>query len=407
LLQPPKPLIESQVEDRPQFVFPEILEEKQLIISEKKTEVIPQLTFKVKCSTKWGQEVFISGGHSAIGSWDITKAAKLNYIADLWWECSPIIFNGEFEYKYLIKAESSKEITWEDGRNRISPRSDGDLVVVETFNVLEDRNCLLESEPFVSVMSFNIRVDVQTDNHKWHDRKFVISTIINNKSPDLIGLQEPEHHQLQDLLNLNSEYSHIGIGRSGGQSGEYSAILYKKTRFDVDVSGTFWLSSTPDRPSQDWGAACLRICSWAKFTDKKNKNPASASFIMYNTHLDHVSAHARYEGMKLILEKLQQHKNLPVILTGDLNASPSDQLISYIKSSLKSTSDEAAEKVNEHVGTLTMWEPRDNNETIDYIFVNEHFESRMYEVITEYDVQQNTLASDHRPIVARLMWKQS
>jgi len=57
------------------------------------------------------------------------------------------------------------------------------------------------------------------------------------------------------------------------------------------------------------------------------------------------------------------------------------------------------------MGTMTMWNPRDDNGTIDYIFKNEHFETLRYEVFTDFD-QYKTLASDHRPIRALLKWKQ-
>jgi len=178
--------------------------------------------------------------------------------------------------------------------------------------------------------------------------------------------------------------------------------LYKKTRFEVSVSGTFWLSNTPDHPSKDWDSACLRVCTWAKFTDKKIINPELGSFVIFNTHLDHMSVQARQEGLRLIKEKISQHQNIPIILTGDFNAIPSDQLFS--NNNLTSVGDAAMYKKNPLVGTLTLWEPRDNNSTIDYIFVNERFVSVRYEVITEFDVC-HTLASDHRPIMGSLKFK--
>jgi len=63
----------------------------------------------------------------------------------------------------------------------------------------------------------------------------------------------------------------IGAGRDDGKTkGEYSAILYRRERFEVEQGGTFWLSDTPEVPgSITWGNACTRICTWARFVERK------------------------------------------------------------------------------------------------------------------------------------------
>jgi endonuclease/exonuclease/phosphatase family metal-dependent hydrolase len=135
-----------------------------------------------------------------------------------------------------------------------------------------------------------------------------------------MGLQEATWEQIQDLLQMEG-WAFVGVGRDDGkQKGEFSCIFYKKDRFAVSKSGTFWLSETPEEPgSKSWNTACPRICTWADMTDKLS----GKSFMFFNTHLDHISKEAREQGMRLILARMAQlAQGRPVFLTGDMNAYP-------------------------------------------------------------------------------------
>src|SRR5690625_7988514 len=60
-----------------------------------------------------------------------------------------------------------------------------------------------------------------------------------------------------------------GVGRDADGGGEYSAILYRKSRFEVLDQGTFWLSQTPDQAgSAGWDAVLPRIATYGRFEDK-------------------------------------------------------------------------------------------------------------------------------------------
>ena len=66
---------------------------------------------------------------------------------------------------------------------------------------------------------------------------------------DILGTQEVLHNQLEDLKQRLPEYGVIGVGREDGkEKGEYSALWYKKDRFNLLDSGYFWLSETPKLP---------------------------------------------------------------------------------------------------------------------------------------------------------------
>ena len=79
------------------------------------------------------------------------------------------------------------------------------------------------------------------------------------------------HHQVTDLVKNLPQYAYVGVGRDDGKTkGEYSAILYKKDRFNIVEQHTFWLSETPEIPgSKNWDAAITRVASWAEMTRQK------------------------------------------------------------------------------------------------------------------------------------------
>src|SRR5690606_19489230 len=100
------------------------------------------------------------------------------------------------------------------------------------------------------VMSFNIRYGSADDgpNH-WDLRKDFLASVVAEVSPDVIGLQEALHHQIEFLLGRLPEYAMLGVGRDDGKrAGEYTAILYRRDRLTVEDSGTFWFSDTPEVP---------------------------------------------------------------------------------------------------------------------------------------------------------------
>ena len=74
---------------------------------------------------------------------------------------------------------------------------------------------------------------------------------------DILGTQEVLHNQLEDLKQRLPEYGVIGVGREDGkEKGEYSALWYKKDRFNLLDSGYFWLSETPEvAGSKGWDGA--------------------------------------------------------------------------------------------------------------------------------------------------------
>lgn len=266
--------------------------------------------------------------------------------------------------------------------------------------------CLqLRAQQEIKVMSYNIRLDVQSDgDNRWDIRKEHVAGLVNYYEPDFLGTQEVQYHQLTYLLENMPAYSYIGVGRDDGvQAGEFSCIFYKKNKYTVVKTSTFWLSPTCDSVSFGWGAACRRVCTYGLFRD----NSTNQLCWIFNTHLDHVSRLARIESVRLITEKIKTENtdNLPVFLTGDLNSSPDDEPVQHLANTLAN-----ARTISKQVyGPAATWngfkffEKPEN--CIDYIFVNHNNQIDVKKFVTITDSYNLKYPSDHLPIMATILLK--
>jgi endonuclease/exonuclease/phosphatase family metal-dependent hydrolase len=274
--------------------------------------------------------------------------------------------------------------------------------------------CTNESLP-LRVMTFNVRYDNPDDSlNNWQYRKDVAAEIVREYDVDLLGTQEVLANQLRDLQERLPQYAAIGVGRADGkEAGEYSAIFYKKDKFEVEQSGTFWLSETPETPgSKGWDGACERIATWAILKEKHSHK----QLFFINTHLDHVGKTARREGVKLLLERATTLSNgLPVIITGDFNASPESEVIQQVLAdgkffdtrlkavnsrSFQSAVDTAYCRPN---GTYHGFgeAPVEERELIDYIFVTGNVAVNTYTVLPEK--RKDIYVSDHTPVYVEII----
>ena len=173
-------------------------------------------------------------------------------------------------------------------------------------------------ETTLRAATFNIRTCVDPPPNSWDLRLPRISRLLDALAPDIIGMQEVTARQLDDLLKLPG-WEHVGVARDDGvRAGEFSNLLFRPERLEKRESGTFWLSETPDVPASiSWNSAYRRICSWARFRDRRN----GRVFCFFNTHLDHRSAEAQKKGLELVIRRIGELRRPgePAILTGDFN----------------------------------------------------------------------------------------
>lgn len=258
--------------------------------------------------------------------------------------------------------------------------------------------------PAIRVMTFNIRMDNPEDGlNQWTNRRDFACDMIRFHSPDVIGAQEVLHHQLTDMQQRLPEYASVGVGREDGKErGEYSAVFYRKDRFELLDGQTFWLSEYPDSVGRKgWDAACERVVTWAKLKDKTT----GRVFYFFNTHFDHMGRIARRESCTLLKNKVSAIAgDAPVVVTGDFNAPPQSSVITAITDPA-----DPQHLVNSRSMAAFRYGPEysfhdygrlapEHLDMIDFIFIRHVEKVLLSAVIT--DTRGPLFVSDHYPVMA-------
>ncbi len=251
------------------------------------------------------------------------------------------------------------------------------------------------------VMTFNIRYSTPNDKeNSWENRKDEVIQLIDYYKPAFLGIQEGTDNQVAYLDHHLQEYSYVGIGREGAnKKGEFVAIFYDITKFEVVASKTFWLSQTPDTVSKGWDAAYHRIATYGVFKDKTTRD----TIHIFNCHFDHIGNISRKKSAELLLHKINEFglEKKKLIVMGDLNCEPKDEPIQILTTVLDDAIEISQKKGYGPVGTFNGF---DNqlilNRKIDYIFTK-NIEVLSYRHID--DRRTNTLyISDHLPVMIQI-----
>lgn len=180
-------------------------------------------------------------------------------------------------------------------------------------------------EIFLNVLTYNIRYANSDDNPNiWSARKENVFSVIREAKPDVFGLQEALKEQVADAEKAFPGFVRVGVGRDDGkESGEYSPLFYNSQKYKFILSGTFWLSQTPNvAGSRGWDAACNRVVTWLKLKEKKS----GKLFFVFCTHFDHMGELARSNSALFLLHSVDSLSgDNPVIVMGDFNATPDSE----------------------------------------------------------------------------------
>ncbi|MCY4158435.1 MAG: endonuclease/exonuclease/phosphatase family protein [Bacteroidetes bacterium] len=253
----------------------------------------------------------------------------------------------------------------------------------------------------ITAMSFNIRYDNPDDGESaWRYR---MSRVVKEiAEAELIGIQEALSHQVKQLASELPDYEWVGVGRDdGGEKGEFAPLFFKATVFEVLESTTLWLSETPDIPgSIGWDAAIPRIATSVHLRVRGTE----IELQVINTHFDHRGVQARLQSAKLLTEYIHKFAR-PVILLGDLNATPDSAVLSVFtdSGSLHDTRFVTKTLPQGPDGTFSGF--LENNQLnkaprIDYILVTSDWEVDGYKTIVS--VENGRYISDHLPVKAKL-----
>ena len=171
------------------------------------------------------------------------------------------------------------------------------------------------------VLTFNVRYGEAADGlNDWsHRRRFALDTI-RGHDPDLVGLQEPNPGQCAEVTAaLQDGWEGLHGIRLDPRSPEAYAkgLWYRRTRFDLDAHGVFWISETPDEPGSilqpnQWGE---RTGGWARLRDRRD----GRSLCFVCTHFDtHPGCSLR--SAEIFAREIERvARGLPVIAVGDYN----------------------------------------------------------------------------------------
>ncbi len=257
---------------------------------------------------------------------------------------------------------------------------------------------------YLRVMSFNIRYDNPGDSlDAWPYRVDKVAGVIRFHHADLVGVQEALKGMLDDLQAALPAFGWFGVGRADGQqAGEYSAILYRKDRFEVLDHGTFWLSETPDVPgSKGWDAAIERIATWGRLRDRTT----GRVFFHVNTHFDHVGVQAREESARLLRRRLGAlAEDAPVVLTGDFNTEDTTAPYRILTTGAQPFADARDHSIHGHLGPNSTWngfreiEP---GRRIDFIFVRGLVTVLQHGILAD-QWDGGRFPSDHLPVLAEI-----
>jgi endonuclease/exonuclease/phosphatase family metal-dependent hydrolase len=234
---------------------------------------------------------------------------------------------------------------------------------------------LAQPAPSVRVLCYNIHHGEGTDGKVDLPR---LARVIRAADPDLVALQEVDHKtrrtggvdQTSELARLTGLFGRFAkaIDYDGGEYGQ--AIL---SRFPLDRSAIYTLPGDPPREQRIAFEVPLAI-------DGK-----PVSFV--TTHLHHQDAATR-ERQAARLNGLFQTSQHPVILAGDLNATPESKAIAALAAYWTLATGEG-------LNTYPASQPA---KQIDYVLLRPASAFR----VLETRVLNEPIASDHRPVLVVL-----
>ncbi len=250
------------------------------------------------------------------------------------------------------------------------------------------------------VASYNLRCPCDAPPNDWPSRAPRVARTLSRYEFDIFGAQEAVDAQIK-FITEDVGYQCVGLGRERGFNGEYSCIFYRPGRLDCLGAHTIWLSETPSVPgSKSWDSACCRICTFGRFRERST----GWTFIMANTHLDHVSRPAMSNGARVILDHLEQYfGDYCVMLTGDFNTYPDTEPVEIVSASMlnarlvSETPHAGPDGATYHAYKVDPQE-RKHNEPIDYIFVSSDIRVLRHEAVDDFE--DGLASSDHFALFA-------
>ncbi|MEZ4386640.1 MAG: endonuclease/exonuclease/phosphatase family protein [Candidatus Krumholzibacteriia bacterium] len=274
------------------------------------------------------------------------------------------------------------------------------------------------------VMTYNLLSAEKKRRFPWEDRRDGIVEIFERLAPDVVGTQEANRRQIEDLQDRLPGYGVYGegnLGPAGARQDDswYSAIFYRKDRVRrlPGPGDRFWLSPRPEQPASRFALASRpRVAVWSMFEHLQT----GRHFLFGTTHLEAFLPGHRREGVRLLQEyigaKLRElGEDVPVFLTGDFNAAAHTVEIQRLQNpsvlgpGLQDAWRAAGQDESRDAATFRGLDLRDRvgnwllgHRRIDYVFFRPELEIHSIERVdyAEYLDDQSMQPSDHDPVLA-------
>lgn len=249
----------------------------------------------------------------------------------------------------------------------------------------------------ITMMSCNLRCLTPLDLGKksWFYRADLLLSDIAAQAPGIIGFQEATRWQYDYMVDVLAGYDSVIDYRDDSLLSEGCPIFYNQSLYALKDKGSFWLSETPEVMSKDWGSQCYRICSYVILTEKASDR----DFVVFNTHLDHVSDEARIKGIAVVLDKIAQFGGLPSVIMGDFNALEGSE--TYQSATEYFLDAQYAAKATMESHTYQNWGNPEKFKRLDYFMISKTgVNALVYQVVQP--IHDGIYASDHCPIVLQL-----
>ncbi len=271
------------------------------------------------------------------------------------------------------------------------------LVTIWFYGFIFALSSIHAQENTITIMTYNIHYGIGMDGQKDLKR---IAEVIKRENPDIVGLQEvADFSMTAELAGL------VGMeGVFGASTEKEIPNLYNLLGLPVPQSQLFYgdaiLSkhpftfiknlSIPSASSSRYEAMCIEV-------DLSEKMEQKATIKFITTHFDYLqtigSDMARNASVEVIEKAFFEDstmRDFPAILTGDLNATPDSEPLRLLQDK-----GWILEDLGQALPTVPVDQP---SKQIDYILVRPQYRWNILKV----KVLDETMASDHLPVVMRL-----
>lgn len=256
------------------------------------------------------------------------------------------------------------------------------------------------------VMTFNIRYGTANDGpNSWEYRKDIVFDLLAEYAGDVMGMQEALDFQVRQIQRALPQYGHVAVGRDDGKNvGETCAVFYRRDRFQLTDSGTFWFSNSPWKPSKHWGNEILRICTWVRLTERASGD----SFYVYNVHLDHQSQLSRQKSAELLAKEISNRAtDDPFVVMGDFNMEMDNPAMLYLQKIGVQTpyprlvdTWQMLYRAEKPAGTFNGFKRNLSGANVDHILVRD--DTDIIEVGIDRRAFNGQYPSDHFPVYAEI-----